>query len=509
MVLKPLKEFTVCLFALLFLLTACGAPQVQVKQIQPTEDPSTELTSLTSAVFDGRQQQLNVLSPDWYAKAGEALEKARKGMTTGESSAKVLEEIAYGKAYIEKARDYARVAKTVIGDTIAARDAAIKADAMVFTREYQDLEEKLLDLTRSIEGGNVARAKNNSKKLTQGYSELELRAIKENTLGEVRKLIAIAEKQMAPKIAPLTLAEAKNALNEADRFISEHRYERERMQAKAAAALFQAKRLEQVMLQAKRIAQMTDEESYLWVEGLLSSTVELLNAPDMRNLAMKVQQQNVHGSIAALQKDNAYLRKKIKEDRAKLEEAIAGKQAEILEQKKRIAVLEGESLEARKARELLEAKEREAQAKLEAEHRFQQHFVEVQKMFTKEQGEVYKQGHDLVIRLKAIRFPVGQAFIMPENYDLLSSVRNAIQTFGSPDVIIEGHTDSTGSAAKNEQLSQQRANAVREYFVANQALKPEKVMAIGYGSERPLAANDTQEGRAINRRIDVIIRTAE
>lgn len=503
------RHSLILLGLVLLLLSACGAPQVQVAKIEATEDPSAQITALTSAVFDGRQQQLDVLSPAWYAKAGAALEKARKGMTLGEPAAKVLEDVAYGKAYLEKARDYARVAKTVIGDAISARDAANKAKAMEFATDYQEAETAFRGLTRSIEEGNIAKAKSNNKKVAQIYSDLELRAIKEHTLGEVRKRLAAAEKEMAQKVAPETLAKAQKALDEADQYITAQRYESGQIQRRADLALFQAKRLEQVMAQAKRISSTSAEASALWIEDLIKQTTDQLNAPDMRDREWKVQQQNVIASIAALQKDNAYLQKKVKEDRAKLEARIREKQQEITDQRNRIATLEGESKEAQKARELLEAKEREAQAKLEAEHRFQMRFVEVQKMFTKDQAEVYKQGHDLVIRLKAIRFPVGQAFIMPDNYDLLSTVGAAVHTFGEPDVVIEGHTDSTGSAAANEQLSQQRANAVREYFVANKALKPEKVVAIGYGAERPLAANDTPEGRAINRRIDVIIHTAE
>ncbi len=494
---------------LVLLLAACGAPKIKVAKLQLTEDPSAQITALTSAVFDGRQQHLNVLSPTWYAKAGVQLEKARKGMTVGEPAEKILEKIAYGQAYIEKAHDYARVAKTVIGPSIAARTAAIKAGAMEYSEDYRQVEDEFLDLTRSIENGDIARAKNHDAKVAQTYLDLELRAIKDKTLGEVRTLLSAAEKNMAAKIAPETYAGAKEALNEADRFITEQRYQRERMQKKAALALFQVKRLEQVMKQIKRVEAMTAESMVLWVEDLLQQTTEKLHAPDMRDQEWTVQLQNIHASIATLQQDNQYLQKKIKEDRAKLEGKIKEKQQVILEQKKRIATLVGESKEAQKARERLEAKEREAKEKLEIEHRFQMRFVEVQKLFSKDQAEVYKQGHNLVIRLKAIRFPVGQAFILPDNYELLSTVRSAIHIFGEPSVVIEGHTDSTGSAAANEQLSQQRANAVRGYFVANDAIKPEKVLAIGYGSERPLAANDTPEGRAINRRIDVIIRTAE
>jgi len=71
--------------------------------------------------------------------------------------------------------------------------------------------------------------------------------------------------------------------------------------------------------------------------------------------------------------------------------------------------------------------------------------------------------------------------------------------------VIEGHTDSTGSDEVNDHLSQQRAESVRDYLVANKTLQAEKIVSIGYGSKRPLASNETEEGRAINRRIDVVI----
>jgi OOP family OmpA-OmpF porin len=95
---------------------------------------------------------------------------------------------------------------------------------------------------------------------------------------------------------------------------------------------------------------------------------------------------------------------------------------------------------------------------------------------------------------------------MPNNYSLLSKAQRAIRTFGEPNLVIEGHTDSTGSEEKNQHLSQRRAESVRAYLVANGTLPEEKIIAVGYGSKRPLASNKTAQGRAINRRIDVIIR---
>jgi len=157
----------------------------------------------------------------------------------------------------------------------------------------------------------------------------------------------------------------------------------------------------------------------------------------------------------------------------------------------------------------LEGKTREQQIvkeRLAAEKRFNQLFIEVQNLFSADEAEVYKKGNSLIIRLRAIQFPVGKSVIMPDNYSLLSKIQQSIRIFGEPDVIIEGHTDSTGSNELNELLSQQRAESVRQYLLANKTLSYDRIVAVGYGSAKPLASNATEEGRAVNRRIDVIIK---
>jgi outer membrane protein OmpA-like peptidoglycan-associated protein len=132
-------------------------------------------------------------------------------------------------------------------------------------------------------------------------------------------------------------------------------------------------------------------------------------------------------------------------------------------------------------------------------------FNTVQGYFEPREAETYKSGNQLVIRLKGIQFPVGKSVILPKNYTLLSKVQRAIRTLGDVDVVIEGHTDSTGSSELNEHLSEQRADAVRQYLVANETLSYDKIIAVGYGSIRPIAPNKTAAGRALNRRIDLII----
>jgi OOP family OmpA-OmpF porin len=67
---------------------------------------------------------------------------------------------------------------------------------------------------------------------------------------------------------------------------------------------------------------------------------------------------------------------------------------------------------------------------------------------------------------------------------------------------IQGHTDSTASADYNQKLSEARARAVRDYFI-RQGIAPERIRAIGFGETRPAASNDTLEGRALNRRVEL------
>ena len=69
---------------------------------------------------------------------------------------------------------------------------------------------------------------------------------------------------------------------------------------------------------------------------------------------------------------------------------------------------------------------------------------------------------------------------------------------------LEGHTDSQGSARKNQALSEKRVQNIKTYLVQHFHLAPERILAVGYGSSRPIASNDTPEGRSQNRRVEVV-----
>jgi len=152
-------------------------------------------------------------------------------------------------------------------------------------------------------------------------------------------------------------------------------------------------------------------------------------------------------------------------------------------------------------RSLLSAKQA-----LEAEQAFNESFERAQAQFSKNEAEVYKQDGALMIRLRGLEFPTAKADLKKSNFALLSKVQKVIKDFGDSSVVVEGHTDSVGGKSANDKLSSARAEAVKEYLITNEAVPSAKVEAIGYGYQKPLASNKTANGRAQNRRVDIVIK---
>lgn len=85
----------------------------------------------------------------------------------------------------------------------------------------------------------------------------------------------------------------------------------------------------------------------------------------------------------------------------------------------------------------------------------------------------------------------------------LHSLAMILREFPDQVIILEGHTDSVGSDKTNQRLGQERADIVKDYLVQHYGFEPDRIKTISYGAEQPLASNDTEAGRARNRRVTV------
>ncbi len=103
---------------------------------------------------------------------------------------------------------------------------------------------------------------------------------------------------------------------------------------------------------------------------------------------------------------------------------------------------------------------------------------------------------------KKVLFATSSAVIEPGSFRDLDDLAKIMQKYPNTRFAIEGHTDNTGNADANKKLSQERADAVKAYL-SGKGIEPSRLTATGYGQERAIGSNDTDEGRSINRRVEI------
>lgn len=103
---------------------------------------------------------------------------------------------------------------------------------------------------------------------------------------------------------------------------------------------------------------------------------------------------------------------------------------------------------------------------------------------------------------KTILFDSGKSTFKKQTYTVLQSITSILKEYPTAKFSIEGHTDSDGSTASNQKLSEDRANAVVNYLVEN-GIDSSRLSSVGYGESKPIASNKTKAGKALNRRTEV------
>jgi outer membrane protein OmpA-like peptidoglycan-associated protein len=128
-------------------------------------------------------------------------------------------------------------------------------------------------------------------------------------------------------------------------------------------------------------------------------------------------------------------------------------------------------------------------------------FNEQKKLITNKTIPIVELGRKLIIQ--DLLFGLGKAEI-PEDTPQLDILMEFMKNRQNVTIMIEGHTDNIGSHAVNDRLSLVRANVVRDYLI-QKGINPKRIKTTGYGERRPIASNDTEFGRKLNRRTEIVI----
>lgn len=118
---------------------------------------------------------------------------------------------------------------------------------------------------------------------------------------------------------------------------------------------------------------------------------------------------------------------------------------------------------------------------------------------------VTRDGDNIILNMPShVTFGVDSADISSNFYQVLDSVTLVVNEYDKTLIEVMGHTDSTGSEQHNQHLSERRAQSVTDYFMSRD-ITPQRLASYGYGEGYPVATNDTEPGRALNRRVEIAL----
>ncbi|MEW7993003.1 MAG: OmpA family protein [Candidatus Thiodiazotropha endolucinida] len=405
------------------------------------------------------------LAPVGFAAAQSKLAEA---IVLGQkrNDAGVAEKVAEVDQLLDKAESDATRSKRLMREVLEARQLAIAAGADTMLKErFELLDEKLRKASTLVEKGDIEDAKKWRPEMLQGYSDVELDALKQDATENARQDIAQATESEADDYSPKTLKRALEELALSVAVLETNRTQREKAKNHALQASRLARRSVEIteMIKDFKRREYTMEEIILWYQKQIS----LISEPTGDELHFD---QPNHEVVTAL--------------RNKLVNYTEIQQAELATR-----------MDLQSRLEAVERENREAQAR----------FDKIQDLFSSYEANVYRQGHNVLLELRAFNFPSGGSDIQSENFALLDKIVTAVKSFPNPDVVVSGHTDSVGGADVNQQLSQRRAETVASFLEKVGGVARNHITAIGYGESRPVANNETERGRKSNRRIEVLI----
>ncbi len=476
------------------------APLVLSGQSLAAQSVESELDRAIQRLEEARASQLDLIAPRAFSRAEQKVTDAKQRFERGGRIDEIRKVLGEADAHLREARGFEEIGKVLLREALAARNEALVANAPEYALdEWKRAESTVIDAGRRVESGDQSAAQQRAARAVGEFREAEFQAIRRDLLGKAQEVRREALQKEAHKKAAHTFATAESYLQQAEQQLKGDRY------AKGEAASL-AKASADEYRHATLIADLVDavdrdkrtavEKFQLEHEAQFGRIVDALNFEARFSDGITPVADQILDAIQGLYEDRNNLRDDLEERTKEL--ARAERRGDSLQTKLRRMV---DSLGGQLA--VIEQRERRVAAELRERERREQTLRRIQGMFSQDEAEVVMIGDELVIRLYGLSFPVGSSEIRPSNFSLLTSVQRAIRELPDSRVGIEGHTDSQGNDQVNQALSQRRADAVRDYLIANMNITEGRISAVGFGESRPIANNETADGRAKNRRIDV------
>lgn len=434
---------------------------------------------------------------------------------------------------LEAAREQAQQAlagtsrvRAALSDVLEVRTRARAARAQfIVPRDYSRAEEVLTKAARKVEQGNVEGGREEAKKAEPLFDAAELAALHSTWLGRADSALMRAEAERAGRHAPATLARAHEHRERATQGLVADRYDTLAAARWAGQAEREAGHASSLArhIQATESAKATNEQVFLQFESELERLAQAAGlasppfyvGPDRAVDTLAAWLSGMAADLAIAGTELAQVSETLGKGLSETGEAspsthpveLANQASERLLRLTEEKADWARMAQARQA-QLAEVSQLADETSYELALRQEraEKFKAAAQLLTVSDGVVlYNDKDDVVLRLTGLSFDPGASDLSARHEKLLAKVVTILGTYDGHGVIVEGHTDARGTSSHNLALSEKRAEAVRNWLIRNTKRAPESLQAKGYGDAHPVASNSTADGRAKNRRIDVVI----
>jgi len=482
------KSISFCGLAVLLCAAGCATSGGLTRQDVFTQ--YVLINQLNTEITQAEGKEAAVLAPDGLEKAHLKLVAAIESAQDGEKD-RANASAEKGIEIIENVRKHMQKSREVMQEVLDTRERAKREGAPgLYPERFTEADEQLRRATVLIEHDNMEKASELRPEILDLYSDLELKALKEGTAEAARAAVRQAEENEADDYAPKTFKAAEEEQKLITSVLEADRTQTDKARAHAERTIFLARRAEAIT----ELAMLFEEKDFelediiLWYQEQL----EYINEPLVEDLPFDKPNQAV---VQVLRENGENLLKVLADTRGMMEK-----------KQQRIQNLEEElRKEKSEHRKKLSEQARKSAEALAAEKQAKQKFDEIDAMFSDEEAAVVQKQEGVLIQAHGFYFPPGGSEIISRNFALLNKIIAAINIFPDSKVIVSGHTDSRGNPRRNLRLSKRRASKVAQFFTKLGGLKADRITSEGYGEEKPVETNETKEGRARNRRIEILI----
>ncbi|MGZ5279915.1 MAG: OmpA family protein [Pseudobdellovibrionaceae bacterium] len=455
---KDTQFRSLCVAGIISLLFISCSSNVKKADIPSTANPQEEITKLDQDLNLAVNKNIDVLAASDFQDAAKWLTEAKADLSSKQNQEEVLDDVRKGRGFLEKAYATSENRNEKAPGLFESRQMALKAGA----GKYSELRSDLQDLDKDVSSKAAILLKTDAdtiSKLQERYVDLEKRATILTQLGDAQAKFNGSKKDGASKMAPLTFKKTELSLKNAESVIASNTRNPQGYKDAVATATTNVTLLNEVMITIQQNGKNLSETAALKMVAQ-SGKIKALNK-DLSN-------SNAAGQAtqAAMQEKNQFLANELEDKDQQLED------------KKQDLSSANANIEIQRVMETARTQ------------------------FSPDEAEAYQQGGSLLIRLKQVNFASGRSEIPESSFAVLDKVSNVAKSMNASAIKVEGHTDSVGNETVNKSISEKRAGVVANYF---KSYGFNDVKSEGYGFQKPIATNKSKEGRALNRRVDIII----